>query len=674
MLRLLVAFNILFFNAALIMRESSVSKSNLRLLENSLSQRHLRLIKEFVEDKRMIDLVKSSGKEGYQMRALFTLLQLVDTLPDSHFSRFSLQETATLKKLASLTARFAEVPLLQSYFKNTTDFSVLLSTLKKWVPVPVPIIKPIDKTTIGCKIDFVGNKSEQTHFNKVGQSARWCHENWITETDCGPGDGIVNPGTVFHPGSDQEVLDVIKQCNDIVVMGTGHTIGYALGSRTGGPVCQLSTWNFKRVSIDHCASTITVGSGVVPTDVTETLAALGKILSTWIVHKDVTIVGQALTGAQGLMQAQHRNSLANYLISMTVINGKGQKKIVQKNSAEGRGWSFSLGSMGVIVEATFELLDDYLAFETCWVKDGDPIQDYASAGLDIEDPGSDTDLWMFYNGSPFQPTLLGCALTHTTKNLSATEGLTINNDEVDGRSMIRENYFDNHLEIYRATEKFVFALIKDVPGLKKNIYETWGPYPTEDTPMVRQMSIEMRHGFGPAKFPRDQSIWGALYIQPRDGLMAYRMFLKHTRNECQHDMGLRIGLLCRAWPDDSPPLLGQVNAEVQGRPLFEVFWTSWTYSREAIENWSISFICSVRCTANITFVEFHFGEFFPRALTGLAGWKYPSTENIKKFKAIELAEDPDDKFGNALSNDIGLRLRPEAEHICSYCSRVDQCT
>jgi len=650
-------------------------------MESSLSQQQLHLIQKFIEDESIVSLVQTSEKEGYQLRALFTVLQAIDTLPDSRLSFLSLEEVATLKKLASLTAPWIQVPTLQSFYKNLTDFKVFLSSIPNLKPAPVKIPEPVDKSTIGCKIEFVANKSKQTNFNKAGQSARWCQEQWQTETDCAPGDAVVNPGTVFHPSSDQEVMDIIKQCDDIVVMGTGHAIGYALGSRTEKPVCQVSTWNFKKVSIDHCASTITVGAGVVVSDVAETLAPLGKILSTWIVHKDVTILGQALTGAQGLMQGQHRNSLANYLMSMTVINGKGEQKVVSRNSPEFKGWSLSLGGYGVITEATFMLLDDYLAFETCWMRDsGDPIADYSAdhgtGGLDEEDPAKDQDLWMFYNGSPFQPSLLGCSLTHTSKNLSNTEGLTVNNDEVDGRSLIRENYFDNHLQLYRTVEKFVFALEKNIPGLKEQIYTAWGPFPTDPNKpqkMVHQMSVEMQHGFGPAKFPRDQPLWGALYVQPRDGLDVYKMFLKHTRNECQHDMGLRLGLMCRAWPDDNAPLLGQYNYEAQGKPLYEMFWSSWTYSRQAIENWSISFICSVRCVANVTFVEFHLGEFFPRALIGLSGWKYPSTENIRKFKDIENAEDPDDKFGTALSNDIGLRLKPEAEDICSYCSRIDTC-
>ena len=160
----------------------------------------------------------------------------------------------------------------------------------------------------------------------------------------------------------------LEQCSAnassrIIVAAACHskdTGGFApTGSETYLDVSRLRQWH-----LDPGRMRLTVGAGVMYLDVASALAAANLALPAYGNYGGQTIVGAMSTSTHGA----GRPSLANFVTRMHVIDGRGRRRNIKRSDHDFPAWANSLGALGVVAEADFELTPNWHVLETTVVN------------------------------------------------------------------------------------------------------------------------------------------------------------------------------------------------------------------------------------------------------------------------------------------------------------------
>ena len=160
----------------------------------------------------------------------------------------------------------------------------------------------------------------------------------------------------------------VEQCranstSRIIVAAACHskdTGGFApVGAETYLDVSGLRQWR-----LDTNKMRLTVGAGVMYLDVASALGAANLALPAYGNYGGQTIVGAMSTSTHGA----GRPSLANFVTRMHIIDARGRRRDITRSDHDFPAWANSLGALGVVVEAVFELTHNWNVLETTLIN------------------------------------------------------------------------------------------------------------------------------------------------------------------------------------------------------------------------------------------------------------------------------------------------------------------
>lgn len=193
------------------------------------------------------------------------------------------------------------------------------------------------------------------------------------------------PDYVVYPASVEEIQQIIKFANKekmAVITGAGLT-GLSGGAIAQGGIL-MNVMRLRSVKkVDEVSKTITVEPGLSCAKMNEHLAKFGFVVPVAPASHLVSTVGANIAEAAGGTWGMSKGTFKNYLLTMKVIDGKGNLfetgKPFPKQSTGPDLTSLFIGSegtMGVIVELTFRC--DYLPEDTwtarCVFEDESALQ------------------------------------------------------------------------------------------------------------------------------------------------------------------------------------------------------------------------------------------------------------------------------------------------------------
>lgn len=625
-----------------------------------------------------------ASKNTRVSRALTAMITLahVTALPESvPLSAFSRKEWSMFQQFASTTAKYVDksllkdlqssidqglmsnvdanvdIPLLKD-FQSSIDQGAMteanLSTAEDQLSNPAEDLirnfRVYQKASSGCVVSFEGNKTKLPKWIRKGKSA-------VKKTD-----DIIksrNKVTLF-PESEEELISIIKNAppHSLIPVGTANSLGYSLASTATGTINMISVWNFKSVNIDWCKKSLRVGGGVAVKDVASTIVQFNLTLPAWSSSKEVTFAGLVTNEVIGEMQGQPRKSISNFLREMTVINGKGERKVINPRTEEGGAWLLSLGALGMIVEMEFELSQDFVTLETVRGEDDD-FKGLHESRLDYLDPLG-KDVIAVANFDPLLPALIiyeTVQRSYDTEDLHGYKGPI--DSELDADAMASDKMKEDNQQIYSIMDRFTKYVMK-IPGIKVRVRK-FMKIPRSPKVQLRSASEAMLSTFA-GDINKNCPLWLGIFLEPKDVWLAFKKLRKLRYKEKPH-VWIRQALIMRAFTSDvNPALLGHEHNSTQ----FMIF--SWSQPKR-FERWATRYLCALVCELNITNIELSWSSVVPIKLVSMPEIKYPTKNRVERFKAIEAREDPDQKFTTALSEAVAKRLEPETS-MCSYCSTV----
>ncbi len=166
-----------------------------------------------------------------------------------------------------------------------------------------------------------------------------------------PESQIVEPKTI------EEIQAVVKNAYEhggkVKVSTRGYKSQFDSPCTEEGGTQILLTNMDKMVSVDKDARTATVQAGMHFNDFNEAINQFGLAVNMVTELQTFTIGGMLGGGTHGSTLQKPSNTLADYLVSMKIVDGTGEVRVLTGEDLNAA--RVSLGVLGVIVEATFQL-------------------------------------------------------------------------------------------------------------------------------------------------------------------------------------------------------------------------------------------------------------------------------------------------------------------------------
>lgn len=150
----------------------------------------------------------------------------------------------------------------------------------------------------------------------------------------------------------------------------------------------LSLLKYNAFFIDPTKMILTVQPGVRFLDVVKEMKKHKVSLPSHGSYGGQTVIGGISTGSHG----SGLPALHNFVLALKVVNGNGDTKTVTSNDPEFGAWVNSVGSLGVILEATIALVHEFNVQQTLTTQPSNTLND------SVGDPQHFSDFWNMYPG------------------------------------------------------------------------------------------------------------------------------------------------------------------------------------------------------------------------------------------------------------------------------------
>lgn len=265
---------------------------------------------------------------------------------------------------------------------------------------------------------------------------------------------------------------------------------------------------------------------------------------------------------------------------------------------------------------------------------------------------------------PLMPSMAICSVDSRSTDLTSAGDTKIQDADVDATLWSVFRLKEKYIGMGKLLDQYLGAMTKGQPELQKKVWSFIGGVPVNGpAKLVRRAGIEINHDFAVMIMPRDQPIWGSIFVNIDHGFGIYNEMLRMSE-DCVDTVRVEFGFSARSFARSTnvATLMGHEDG-LRSETLFISF-----ADRHYTEEWMTKWLCEVICKLGARNVEFHLGEFMPRAPLKYKGWDWVAPEKLRKFKDIEAREDPQHIFTTALSYEADLKLTEE-EDICDYCSK-----
>jgi xylitol oxidase len=175
------------------------------------------------------------------------------------------------------------------------------------------------------------------------------------------GNYTYHTNTLFEPGSVAEVQQIVKEHSSIRPLGTRHSFN-GLADSTHA---QVSLKNFKDITLDEKARTVTVGAGVRYGDVAPVIDAKGFALHNLASLPHISVPGACATGTHG--SGIHNRNLSSSVAAIEFVDANGDLHTLSRSDGdEFNGAVVNLGLLGVMTKVTLDVEPTFQVAQTVY--------------------------------------------------------------------------------------------------------------------------------------------------------------------------------------------------------------------------------------------------------------------------------------------------------------------
>jgi xylitol oxidase len=213
------------------------------------------------------------------------------------------------------------------------------------------------------------------------------------------GNYTYHTNTLFEPASVAEVQQIVKEHPSIRPLGTRHSFN-GLADSTHA---QVSLKNFKDITLDEKARTVTVGAGVRYGDVAPVIDAKGFALHNLASLPHISVPGACATGTHG--SGIHNRNLSSSVAAIEFVDANGDLHTLSRADGDKfNGAVVNLGLLGVMTKVTLDVEPTFQVAQTVYTdlpfaELEHHFDDIFSAGYSVSiftdwQKGRGTELWL----------------------------------------------------------------------------------------------------------------------------------------------------------------------------------------------------------------------------------------------------------------------------------------
>ncbi len=172
----------------------------------------------------------------------------------------------------------------------------------------------------------------------------------------------------IQPATEAELIAAVRNHAHIRVVGTGHSWSDVFSTK--GVLLNLDKYQ-RVLHLDKGNKTLTVQAGIKLWQLNEYLDKQGFALINLGSIAQQSIAGAISTGTHG--SGIRFQCLASQVLSFSLIDAKGEKRVLHKGTDEFNAAVISLGCLGVISEITLQITEAYRLHDKTYIEDFDSV-------------------------------------------------------------------------------------------------------------------------------------------------------------------------------------------------------------------------------------------------------------------------------------------------------------
>jgi xylitol oxidase len=178
------------------------------------------------------------------------------------------------------------------------------------------------------------------------------------------GNYTYNTDHLYAPKTVEELQEVVKGCAKLRALGTRHSFNGIADSKAN----QVSLANFKEMSLDRAAHTVSVGAGVRYGDLAPYLDRNGYALHNLASLPHISVAGACATATHG--SGNKNGNLSTAVAAVEVVSASGEV-ISLSRDRDGdrfRGAVVHLGGIGIVTKVTLQVQPTYKVSQVVYQK------------------------------------------------------------------------------------------------------------------------------------------------------------------------------------------------------------------------------------------------------------------------------------------------------------------
>ncbi|WP_297110378.1 FAD-binding protein [uncultured Devosia sp.] len=160
--------------------------------------------------------------------------------------------------------------------------------------------------------------------------------------------------SVLHPATVEQAQAAVRSSHKVRVLGSGHSFNRI--ADTNGTLISLSKLK-RNISIDAEAQSVTIDGGATYADIAPQLHRAGFALANVASLPSITVAGAVVTATHG--SGDGNKNLSAAVSALKLITTDGELISLKRGDAAFEGAVVSLGSLGVIVELTLDIVPSF---------------------------------------------------------------------------------------------------------------------------------------------------------------------------------------------------------------------------------------------------------------------------------------------------------------------------
>ncbi|KXN74259.1 FAD-binding domain-containing protein [Conidiobolus coronatus NRRL 28638] len=260
------------------------------------------------------------------------------------------------------------------------------------------------------------------------------YTSYQTKIECNSKSSIIIPKSLNELRS--IVTNAIKSNTNIKVIGNRHSTTDVICTH-GIPI---NLKNFNKVTVDKVKMTATIGTGLDLVDALNRLNAAGVTINHIPAYSGITVGGAVSLGAHG-STLNHPNTLSEYLVGITYIDGQGNLRKIKEGDPDFNAFRVSLGLLGIFVDVTLRVVPSFKMRIHNYRIEDDLLTNTPNALINLARKNDWFQFWWF----------------PTSNGLVISEGSYIDNN-VEGNA--KTNYIPNISPFAATASKLLFEFIQ----------------------------------------------------------------------------------------------------------------------------------------------------------------------------------------------------------------------